>query len=135
MQLQNIASTVQQPLEFKKTLENLEAIEKGCLNQKYQNTAGFQVEIVKMFFKISNLLGSNNDMRMKVDEFTTYIDKLMENYDLLNKEIFTPSPIQTLQKQQSGDLKKENSKDKIKKDLENYKKKNTMLQNKLAKNF
>ena len=72
---------------------------------------------------------------MKVNEFTKYIDTLMENYDLINKEIFTTSPIQTLQKQMSGDLKKDNSKDKIKKDLESCKKKNAMLQNKLAKNF
>lgn len=43
---------------------------------------------MKLFVKITNLLGTNNDMRMKVDEFTNYIDKLMENYDLVSKEIF-----------------------------------------------
>ena len=69
MSLQSVVSTVLNPAEFKKTLENIDVIEKDCLNQKYQTTASLQVAIVKLFLKISQGLGTNNDMRAKVDEF------------------------------------------------------------------
>ena len=44
---------------------------------------------MRLFMKINNLLSGNAEMQQKVDELTTYVEKLMENYDLMNKEIFT----------------------------------------------
>jgi hypothetical protein len=44
---------------------------------------------MKLLLKIGLQLGANLEMRQKVDEFTNYIEKLMENYDLVNKEVFT----------------------------------------------
>ncbi len=56
---------------------------------KFQNTSNLHVETMKVLLKISGMLGGNNDMRQKVDEFTNYIEKLMDNFDLKNKEIFS----------------------------------------------
>lgn len=43
---------------------------------------------MKVLLKISGMLGANNDLRQKVDEFTSHIEKLMDNFDLKNKEVF-----------------------------------------------
>lgn len=88
MQLTAAINTVQQPAEFGKALEGLYEIEKGCMANKFQNTSNLHVETMKVLLKISGMLGGNNDMRQKVDEFTNYIEKLMDNFDLKNKEIF-----------------------------------------------
>ena len=89
MQLLAASNTVAQPTEYKKQLDELEAIDKNCQALKYPNTSAIQVEIMKLLLKIGLQLGANLEMRQKVDEFTNYIEKLMENYDLVNKEVFT----------------------------------------------
>lgn len=118
MQLNAAAATVANPAEFKKTLEGMDEIERGCQMHKYQNTSNLQVEFMKLLLKVSSMLGGNNDMRQKVEELTSYIEKLMENYDLKNKEIFT-FLLNPLVKQGSDQLlKKPKDMDKIRKDLD-----------------
>lgn len=128
-QLQAAANTVQQPAEFKRTLEGLEGIEKGVLMHKYQNTSNIHVDTMKLLLKVSGMLGANNEMRQKVDEFTNHIEKLMYNYDLQNKEVFTIQPASVVKQGSDSQLKKSNPKDmdKIKKDLDQFKKKNSNL--------
>lgn len=90
---------------------------------------------MKLLLKISGMLGANNDMRQKVDEFTNYIEKLMENYDLQNKEIYSLQPV-PLNKQGSDQLKKPSKDlDKIKRDVDHFKKKNANLQKSLTSKF
>ena len=92
MQLQAIVNSVPLPAEFKKTLEELDIIEKNCQAHKYQNTSMIHVDTMKLLLKISGKLGTNLEMITKVNEFTSYMEKLMENYDLMNKEIYTSQP-------------------------------------------
>jgi predicted glutamine amidotransferase len=134
MQLNAVANSVAMPAEFRKTLEGLDEIERGCQAQKYQNTSNIHVETMKLLLKVSGMLGANNEMRQKVDEFTSYIEKLMENYDLMNKEIFTVQA-NPLVKQGSDLMKKAKDMDKIRKDIDQYKKKNANLQKSLSGKF
>ena len=71
--------------------------------------------------KINNLLSGNTELQQKVDELTTYVEKLMENYELMNKEIFTVSAATPgIVKQPSDSSLKKGPKDmdKIRKDLD-----------------
>ena len=135
MQLNAAVNTVAQPAEFKKTLEGLDEIERGCQMLKYQNTSNIHVETMKLLLKVSGTLGGNNEMRLKVDEFTSYIEKLMENYDLMNKEIFVFQANPLVKQGSDQMLKKTKDMDKIRKDLDQYKKKNAALQKSLSGKF
>jgi len=75
------------------------------------------------------------DMHQKVDEFTSYIEKLMENYDLKNKEIFSVQAAPLVKQGSDQQLKKSKDMDKIRKDLDQYKKKNANLQKTISGKF
>jgi hypothetical protein len=90
---------------------------------------------MKLLLKVNGMLGPNIDMHQKVDEFTSYIEKLMENYDLKNKEIFSVQTAPLVKQGSDQQLKKSKDMDKIRKDLDQYKKKNANLQKTISGKF
>lgn len=78
-------------------------IEKGLQEFKYANTSNIQFDVMKLLLKISGKLGANNDLRQKVEELTSYIETLMGNYDLMNKEIYSSQPVPAQVTKQGSD--------------------------------